>query len=860
MSEISASSPMMKQYLRFKAEHPDAILFFHLGDFYEVFFEDAATVAKELDVVLTSRNGHPMAGVPVRRGEVYVAQLLRRGYKVAVCQQVEDPKKATGLVRREIVRVLTPGTAIDDAVLDAGSNHYLAAVLESRSAREIGLAYLDLSTGEFVAASMGSLEALRGELERLGPAEVLLPVSGSEALVRAAGDRLVTRRADAEWTAEGAECRDPTAGEAALQAAAAILAYVRETQGQSPGHLRPLRVLGIAQCVDLDAFTVSSLELVRPLRDGKASGTLLHVLDRTMTPLGRRLLRRRLLAPLTDRSSIERRLDAIGTLVRDVRSREALRAALSDVHDAERLVGKLGAGRLRPLDLVLLTRSLAAIDVVAQALTGVASAPEPAQPTLESPSPPPAADDLLASLRNALGQPVLAAQARRFASLLVDQPPAEIRDGGAIRDGWSQDLDAMRLELAALRDRLTRLESEERTRTGIASLKVGYNRVFGYYLEVTRPHLSKVPPDYVRRQTLANAERFVTEELKTFEGRIAAMEEKILALEADLFDAAVLELRASIPEFQAATDVLAELDVLQSLADVAHRQRYVRPTFTTEPALDVRGGRHPVVERREEFVPNDLVLPEGKDLVVLTGPNMAGKSVFLRQTALHCIMAQLGSFVPADRAVLPLVDRVFARVGASDMLAAGVSTFMMEMLETASILDHATSRSLILFDEMGRGTSTFDGVSIAWAVAEHLARHVRAKTLFATHYQELTRLADELPNVVNLHVAVRELGKDVVFLHRVEPGTAAGSYGVHVARLAGLPDAVTQAADRVLDGLLAEGRLSQIGASAPPVAIPPLFGTDEHPVLKALRKIDVERLTPIEALQKLDQLRRQLDA
>jgi DNA mismatch repair protein MutS len=467
--------------------------------------------------------------------------------------------------------------------------------------------------------------------------------------------------------------------------------------------------------------------------------------------------------------------------------------------------------------------------------------------------------ELLRQAQKRIAAPEVGVLAARFSQMLVDQPPVDARDGGMTRSGYSEDLDRLRDDVRLLRDRLSHLEANERTRTGISSLKVGYNRVFGYYFEVTRPHLSKVPPEYVRRQTLANAERFVTEELRGCEERIAGMEERALALEVSLLDAAVESLRGAISLLQSVTDAVSELDVLQSLADVAHRQRYVRPTFTDRHTIEIRAGRHPVVERIEEFVPNDLVLPEGKDLVILTGPNMAGKSVYLRQTALISIMAQIGSFVPAQEATLPVVDRVFARVGASDMLVAGVSTFMMEMLEVAAILERATPRSLIILDEMGRGTSTFDGVSIAWAVAEELARKVRAKTLFATHYHELTRLAEEIPNVVNLHVAVKELGKDVVFLHRVEPGTSPGSYGVHVARLAGLPAHVTGAADRILADLLSEAPLSRIGRAERPATLPPLFGSLDHPILKALRNVDADRTTPLDALRKLVEWKRQLD-
>ena len=837
----SRQTPMIKQYLRFKAQNPDAILFFHLGDFYETFFEDAETVARELDIVLTARNGHPMAGVPIRRGSAYVSELLRKGYKVALCRQVEDPKDAQGLVKRKIVRIVTPGTVVDDTVLDPGANNYLAAAFRISGEQRIGLAVLDLSTGEFDCTVAESDAAFRSEIERRDPTEVLIPADSRTEMERLIGERSITERPADEFVAVDTDALG--VDEAALRAAGAITTYVEATQMASQAHLRPLAIYDIAEFVELDPFTVSSLELVRPIRDGQERGTLLHVLDRTLTSMGRRRLRRMILAPLTDRAAIEERLDAVETLVGGSLVRSELRTCIKEVHDLERLAGRLGAGRLRPHDLGVLLRSLDAITPVMRTIDEGLGDGLP---------------ERLSRIRDALGDPDVLALSTRFGRMLVDQPPVDARDGGIVRDGYSDELDGLRRETRALRGALTDLELAERERTGIPSLKVGYNRVFGYYLEVTRPHLDKVPDEYRRRQTLANAERFVVDALKSIEEKIAVSEERAIALEAQLFDDAVDAMRAQLPRIQHVADALAELDALAGLAEAAHANDYARPSFTSEHGLRIRGGRHPVVEQVEEFVPNDLDLPDGQDLVILTGPNMAGKSVYLRQTALICLLAQIGSFVPAAAAELPIVDRIFARVGASDMLVAGVSTFMMEMLEVAAILDRATARSLIILDEMGRGTSTFDGVSIAWAVAAELARTVRAKTLFATHYQELTGLADEVPNVVNLHVAVREMGKDVVFLHRVEPGVAAGSYGVHVARLAGLPDCVTEAADRILAGLLDDAPLSSLGARQVAERVP-LFGAEDHPIVQKLRTIDPNRLTPLDALALLAKLKADLE-
>ena len=835
---------MMKQYLRFKADYPDAILFFHLGDFYEAFFEDAEVLARELDVVLTSRNGHPMAGVPIRRGDAYVGQLLKRGYKVAVCQQIEDPRKAKGLVKRDIVRVVTPGTALDDSLLDAGVNNYLAAAYRPVGKERIGLSFLDLSTGEFLCTVADSLAVFRGEIERRDPSEILLPADSADELADFLEGRVITRIPSSSFSAEGVRYEDLGADELGLQAAGGIIAYVTDTQKAVQAQIRPIRPYSISDQMDLDPFTVTSLELVRPLRPGEERGTLLHVLDRTITGMGRRRLRKAILAPLLDREGIKARLDAVEAFVKASLVRAELRELIKGVHDLERLVGKLGAGRMRPYDLFLLLRSLDSIPPISRGLAeGLGEGPLPAE---------------LERIKGELDDPELERICSEYAGMLVDKPPADPRDGGMIRDGYSPELDSLREEVRFIRSQIASLEGKEREATGIPSLKVGYNRVFGYYIEVTRPHLSKVPEGYRRRQTLANAERFVTDELRSLEERISLAEERARSFEVDLFERAVDALRRAIPRLQSVSDAIADLDFFLTLADVAHRNRYVRPAFTEEHSLVIKGGRHPVVEQFEEFVPNDLDLSEGRDLVILTGPNMAGKSVYLRQTALISLMAQIGSFVPAEEAILPIVDRIFARVGASDMLAAGVSTFMMEMLEVAAILERATGRSLVILDEMGRGTSTFDGVSIAWAVAEEIARTVRAKTLFATHYQELTQLAELIPNVINLHVAVKELGREVVFLHRVEEGTAEGSYGVHVARLAGLPENVTDAADRILERFLADEPLSRLGREERAEVLP-LFGSEDHPVVMKLKRLDPMRMTPLEALQTIVELKKLLD-
>jgi len=831
---------MMEQYLRIKAAHPSAILFFHLGDFYEAFFEDAEVLSRELDVVLTARNGNPMAGVPIRRGEAYVNQLLKRGYKVAICQQVEDPRKATGLVKREVVRVVTPGTTLDDGVLEAGENNYLCAVCPVDG--WFGIASLDLSTGEFACTEAGDLESFKGEFTRLHPSEVLVPQESEEGLREALRQVAITPLSWDAFDAGRVSASALGASEVALRASGAILSYVEDTQKGAVSHIRPLQGYRLSERMDLDPFTVRNLELVKPLREGQEKGTLLHVLDQTATSMGRRLLHRSILAPLTDKEAIMERLNVVEALVKRELLQQELQEMIKKVHDLERLTGKLGARRMSPLDLLLLQKTLEQVSPIAEKLAAGLD-----EEVL-----------LLDRLRETLSDPALAPLCQSLAGMLVDQPPADARDGGLIRSGFDEELDRLRNEVRALRSQIATLERRERDKTGIPSLKVGYNRVFGYYLEVTKTHLSKVPSEYQRRQTLAHAERFITEELKGYEEKIALAQERAKALELDLFQAALERLVGHIPLLQRVSDALAQLDFLLALAIVSSRNGYVRPHFTKKHAIAIRAGRHPVVEQVEEFVPNDLILDQGKDLVILTGPNMSGKSVYLRQAALICLLAQIGSFVPAKEATLPIIDRIFARVGASDMLVEGISTFMMEMLETATILERATSKSLVILDEMGRGTSTFDGVSIAWAVARELATRIKPKTLFATHYQELTRLADELPAVINLHVAVQEVGKEVVFLHRVEPGVAEGSYGVHVARLAGLPEQVTKTADQILTELLAEAPLSRLGKKNDRAEDLPLFGAEDHPVLKQLRKLDPNRLTPLEALKLIARLKDQL--
>ncbi|MBN1859533.1 DNA mismatch repair protein MutS [Candidatus Bipolaricaulota bacterium] len=841
---------MMEQYWRLKSQHPTAILFFHLGDFYETFFDDAKTVAAELDVVLTSRSGHPMAGVPVRRGDAYINRLLKKGYKVAICQQVENPKNAKGLVKRQIVRVATPGTVLDEDVLDAGANNYLVAIW---SQERHALAALDLSTGEFRCTSDLDQAALSGELHRLSPSEMLVPTTWSPE------QRMGLEDLHTSISFVDEDGFDPTAmpspalelPRSALYAAAAVYNYIVGTQKETAQHLRPLQFYSVADHMDLDPFTVRSMELIHPLRETSKRGTIFGVLDETCTSMGRRLLRRRLLSPLVDVQRITRRLDAVEMFVNSEIPRQRLRDSMKSIKDLERLTGRLGAHQIRPLDVLLIQRTLEQIPEITARISGCGEQPaqyDPSHPASGEALPLP--EDLSEAHRR-LTDPVIRELGTSLRNMLVDQPPPHVSDGGFIRDGHDAALDALRAAIADTKEKIAAIESRERAETGIGTLKVGYNRVFGYYLEVTRAQLEKVPPRYHRRQTLANAERFTIDDLHLLEQQIEQKQAAAIDREQEIYDAAVERLGRVIPQLQSISDALAELDVTLSLAQIAARDGYVRPEFNANREIRIRDGRHPVVEQVEEFVPNDLEMADDTSLVVLTGPNMAGKSVFLRQAAVICLLAQIGSFVPARKASVPIIDQVFARVGASDALSEGISTFMMEMLEVSAILERATPRSLVILDEMGRGTSTFDGMSIAWAIAHELAVRTQAKTLFATHYHELTQLADELPSVKNLHVAVRELGDHIVFLHHVEPGVAEGSYGVHVARLAGLPPRVTEEADRILDALREGQPIARSGAKPSALEPLPLFGPDDHPILKQLRKIDTDRLSPLEAFNLL---------
>ena len=837
----------MTQYRDIKSRHAGSILFFRMGDFYEMFFDDAELGARVLGITLTARgDGVPLAGVPVKAAAEYLRQLVAAGHRVAICEQVEDPKLAKGIVRREVVETVTPGALLQDGWLAGTRNNWIVA------AAGAGLAAIDLSTGEFVLERIDP-DALGDALQRYGPAEVVVPVgtglSGNwlrtereqwEFDAPLAGDELARRFQLAGLDGLGIASDDAPA----VGAAGALLRYLAELQPGGLPHLGRPTVRRSDAHLWLDEMTRRNLELVEPLLAGNENATLLRTIDRTVTPMGGRLLRQWMLSPLRDVAGAEARLDAVETALRKGSARQRLREALDGVRDLERLAGRAAAGRATPRELGALRDSFVRLPEVGHALTELVT---------------PERDGRLAACREELDP--LGDLATLLARGLVERPPATLAEGGVIREGYDAELD----ELCGLRDggkqTIAAIQQRERDRTGIPSLKVGFNKVFGYFLEVTHAHRDRVPADYERRQTLAGAERYVTPELKDYEAKVLGAEEHIGRREAELFGALRTAVGDAISRVQRTARVLAQLDVWTALAEVAESHRYVRPALHDGFGLTMKASRHPVIERlmpREAFMPNDVVFSETERVLLVTGPNMAGKSTILRQIGLCVVLAQLGSFIPADEARIGLVDRLFTRVGASDNLARGQSTFMVEMAETSAILHSASMRSLVLLDEIGRGTSTYDGVAIAWAVSEHLHDNVGCKTMFATHYHELMQLPEKLQHARNYNVLVREAGDRVVFLHRLAPGGTDRSYGVHVAELAGLPNAVVKRAREVLLRLEGEHRVVP-GAPAPapdPGQLALFADPLPHPVVDDLKALDLNAMTPIEALNRLVELQR----
>lgn len=851
-------TPIRKQYLEIKHQFPNAIVFFRLGDFYETFDQDAETAARELDIVLTSRNVAkgvrvPMAGIPHHAVENYLSRLIGKGFHVAICEQVGD-QPVKGLFPRKVTRVVTPGTIIEPGLLPGDANNYLVSLVvaegdtlgSSFHEQRAGVAYVDITTGEFAATELAGEDLsaiLRAELARLKPAEIVFPdnLSFSDGL----SGHMTPWPA---WRFEPGRCQEVLLSHfststldgfglrgllLAVRAAGAILQYINETQPNALDLLTSLSSYSLSEFMTLDAVTRRNLELTETLRNGEVKGSLLGVMDKTVTPMGKRLMGQWVNKPLLNITRIQTRQDGVENFFVDGLLRAELRLALKPLADLERLANRVAGKTAQPRDLVAIRETLRRLPSIQKLLTN--------------------RNDAISKLMEYFY--LCSDELALLESALSDDPPPTLNTIGVIRPGFSAELDGVIERSRHAREWIANLETVERKRTRIKSLKVGYNKVFGYYIEITHANVEAVPQEYIRKQTLANAERFITPEMKEYETLVLNAEERIRELETRLFHDLALKLSASIQLFLSTARVLAELDVLASLAEASALYGYVRPQIVQEDILEILQGRHPVVEQSlsgsERFVPNDVVFEEGERVRILTGPNMSGKSTLIRQVALIVLMAQIGSFVPAAACKMGVVDRIFTRIGARDELHAGQSTFMVEMIETANILHHATSRSLVILDEIGRGTSTYDGVSIAWAVVEYIHNHprLRAKTLFATHYHELTQLAELLPGVRNYNVAVSEADGQVVFLHRIVPGGADRSYGIHVGQLAGLPRPVVQRAGEILAQLeVSSGKAVKLNPTLPQqIALFP----ETNPLLDELKTLDLNSLSPIEALNKI---------
>ncbi|MBI5572590.1 MAG: DNA mismatch repair protein MutS [Desulfomonile tiedjei] len=865
-------TPMMRQYLDHKARHPDAILLFRMGDFYEMFFDDAKKASRLLDIALTTRDKNkeesvPMCGFPHHAAASYISRLLSSGERVAVCDQMEDPRKAKGIVRREVTRVLTPGLTEDSATIKSEENHYVVAL--ASKGKEIALAAFDLSTGELLVTGTSLIALAAEELRRLDPKEVLIPDSLPEdhAMRTLLDDTLYVHTVE-DWIGDPKTCADALLdqygvrnlegfglddGSALTVAAGTIVTYVRQTRVDAPAHIKPPRVYHLGNYMVLDHSTLKNLEIFKNMRDGSATGTLVRLLDRTITPMGARLMRRWISYPLLDIEEIAQRSEAVEHLKEAAVLRGELRDVLKDMADLERIAGKISLKSAGPRDLVHLKTSAESLPSAIELLGG-----------LDTP--------LIDSIRR---MDDLSYVVHAIASVLVDDPPFSLKDGGVIRGGYHEELDELRSMSLDGKKWIAGIEAREREQTGIANLRVGYNKVFGYYIEITKSHQHKVPTNYVRKQTLVNAERYITEDLKEYELKVLNAQERIIELEQEIFDLLRSKLIEIIPRIQETAAAVATLDVLLSLAEVAALHGYTRPTAVNGDEIRVVEGRHPVVETfdlREMYVPNDILLNRSTDqILIITGPNMAGKSTYLRQVALLVVMTQMGSLVPAKEAVVGVVDRIFTRIGAADYLAFGQSTFMVEMTETADILHNSTERSLVLLDEVGRGTSTFDGLSIAWAVTEYL--HDRPdrgpRTLFATHYHELVDIARYKERVRNYNIAVKEWENSVVFLRKIVPGGCSRSYGIQVAKLAGIPHPVIARAGAILKNLEKKElnaephtgnstRSRKKNRAEGDAVQSELFRSPGAELLDELRQVDPNNLTPLQALHLLSEWKNKL--
>jgi DNA mismatch repair protein MutS len=839
------TTPMMQQYLRIKNEYPDVLLFFRLGDFYELFDEQAEEVSRLLNLTLTARHGTPMCGVPHHAAESYIVKLAALGKKVALCEQVSDPS-LPGIVQRDVVRVVTPGTVFDDGLVDEKTNRYTASVVYCDGRFALGLC--DATTGEFVVSEHSSRLDLEEAIFRASPVEVVvesadinfaeIPVF-EHAFHDDASDFLCRHFSVKSLESFGVNKRTLL-----IQAAALLLSYLCDTQKSGLPHIESFSVANDSEVMFFDEYTIRNLELFKTMRDGKKEGSLVWILDETNTAMGGRMLRQWILHPLTDRANIEKRFDAIDGLHANILLIDELHQVLGNILDVERLIARIGVKTGSPRDLAAIRQSMqkrkAFIGVIAEIKAEFFKDLHKELKSLTK------LDGLLTLLENAL----------------CDDLPLALRDGGIIRDGYNKELDDLRAISSKGKGFIADLQKREIERTGISTLKVRYNRVFGYYIEVSRAKSGEVPEDYIRKQTLVNAERFITPELKEYEEKVLGADEKSKALEYDLFIALREEVETHTSELRSFARIVASCDALASLSTVARRANYTRPVFVEdENALEIVEGRHPVIEQIDNmrFVPNDTVMDKERQCLVITGPNLGGKSTWLRQTALIVLLAQMGSFVPAKSAKLGIVDRIFTRIGASDHLVKGQSTFMVEMLETAYILRHATSRSLLILDEIGRGTSTYDGVSLAWSLLEYIHDDLRARTLFATHYHELISVAEKLPTAQNLSVTVQEKGDGIVFLYRVGHGGVSKSYGIEVAKLAGLPRSVIDKAVHILrdleEGVYDEQIKKEVSRGSVDSGQLDIFDQRTHRVLEELGEIDINTITPLEALQRLEALK-----
>jgi len=860
-------TPMLKQYLGIKHQYPDAILFFRMGDFYEMFFEDAKIASKILGIALTSRgvlNGEkvPMCGVPHHASKSYIARLISEGKKVAICEQVEDPSSSKGIVKREVVRVVTPGSVLDERDTDEKESLYIAALV--RLSSRFGLAYVELSTGEFRVTEVSAWEEVTDELAKISPAELLVlerdglarhrglsgfrvEELGSKDYVPSEAERILAEQLDVPSLAScGVE--EMKAG---IVAAGAVLTYLRNTQKTDLSHIKEINPYRPGDFMFLDEATTTNLELFKTIIRQTDKGTLLYILDKTLTPMGSRLLKRWMAYPLINLDAIKQRLIAVRELKEDLFLRQDLREELDQIYDLERLNGRISLGRASPKDLIALKNSIKRLPRIKKRITGSASTLlADIGETLDT------LDDIRGSIEGAIRE----------------DAPASLKDGGVIKEGYDEELDKLVKLAHGGKEWIAEFARKEQASSGIPNLKVGYNKVFGYYIEVSKANLKFVPSHYIRKQTLVGAERFVTEELKQVEEEIVEAEQKRIIVEQELYNRLVLELAAQNKRIKRAAQLVAQLDVLGALAEVADQYGYICPELDDTRQLEIIDGRHPVIEQvmtDEGFVPNDVVLDDhSQQVMIITGPNMAGKSTILRQTALIVLMAQMGSFVPAARARIGMVDRIFSRVGASDDITRGRSTFMVEMNETASILRNATPRSLVILDEIGRGTSTYDGLSIAWAVAEslHDLEGKGVRTLFATHYHELTELVSTKPRVKNFNVAVRKWKDDIIFLRKLVPGGASRSYGIEVAKLAGLPDPVIKRARQILKNLegdeidgTGQPKLAR-GIQSSDVVQLNLFGAHNEHLLEWIKGLEISRMTPLEALVELDKMKKFIEA